>query len=65
MDEKAYLLRWIKRVQKRINTGIMLRRTLEGLCIGLVIGTGVFVFFGYLRLFLYKLKNGRFRKRRR
>ena len=34
--------------------------------IGLVIGTGVFVFLGYLLLFLYKLKNGRlFRKRRR
>ena len=52
MDEKAYLLKWIKKVQKRMNTGILLRRSLEGLCVGLFIGTGVEV-YAYLKPFYY------------
>ena len=52
MDEKTYLLKWIKKVQKRINAGILLRRSLEGLCIGLLIGTLVEV-YAYLRPFYY------------
>ena len=52
MNEKEYLLSIIKKVRRRINTGILLRRTLEGLCLGLFAGALVEA-YAHFRPFYY------------